>query len=201
MAGRRLVMSKQEEIYRLKALGLKERAIARALKCSRNTIKKYLSNEQNLAQIAPVPDWVTDLDWASIHSEFLRGVPLNVLWEEHVEDGKVPVQYSGFWKQFIKKYPNIKEATMIRQFAPGERVEVDYCDGIDILNASTGEIISTQFFVGVLCFSRYVFAEFTLSQKSCDFLSSHVRMFEAFGGVPATVTPDNLKSAVSLSTP
>ncbi len=51
--------------------------------------------------------------------------------------------------------------------------------------------------MGSLCNSRYVFAEFTLSQKSEDFLNSHVKIFKFFGGTPATVTPDNLKSAVS----
>jgi len=90
---------------------------------------------------------------------------------------------------------------MIKHFSPGERAEIDYCDGIDILDAATGEIVSTQLFVGVLCKSRYTFAEFTFSQKSLDFLSSHVRMFEFFGGVPATLAPDNLKSAVTKAHP
>jgi|APSaa5957512622_1039677.scaffolds.fasta_scaffold24456_1 transposase len=198
MAGRRLAMSKQTEILRLKGLGLRDRAIARALSCSRNTVKKYLAgDEQNYNPPFTQPQWITDFDWNEAHREYLQGVPLNVLWEEKVEDGKVPVQYPGFWKQFIKKFPNTKDATMVRHFSPGARVEIDYCDGIDILDVSTGEVLSTQLFAGVLCHSRYLFAEFTFSQKSCDFLSSHVRMFEAFGGVPATVTPDNLKSAVT----
>lgn len=197
MAGRRLAMSKEAEIIRLKNLGLKERAIARTLKCSRNTVRKYLSGQQNIEVPYHYPQWVIDLDWDEIYREFLQGVPLNVLWEERSEGGKIPIQYPGFWKQFIRKYPSTKEATMVRRFSPGERVEIDYCDGIDILDASTGEVLSTQLFVGVLCYSRYIFAEFTFSQKSCDFLSSHVRMFESFGGVPATVTPDNLKSAVT----
>ncbi len=197
MAGKRLVMSKEKEIIRLKCLGLKDRAIARTLKCSRGTVKKYQLGEHVIVAPFVAPSWVMDLDWDEVHLEFLKGVPLNVLWEERVEEGKIPVQYPGFWKQFIRKYPNTKDATMIRRFTPGERVEIDYCDGIDIYDAATGEILSTQLFVGVLCFSRYVFAEFTLSQKSCDFLSSHVRMFESFGGVPATVMPDNLKSAVT----
>jgi hypothetical protein len=86
---------------------------------------------------------------------------------------------------------------MHRVFAPGSRTEIDYCDGIEILNPMTGEILSTQLFVGVLCHSRYVFAEFTFSQKSCDFLNSHVRMFEFFGGATQVLSPDNLKSAVT----
>ena len=196
MAGRRLVMSKKTEIIRLSGLGMKDRAIARALKCSRKTVKKYLESENTINPPAISPLWIIELDWDDIHREYIKGVPLNVLWEERFEEGKIPIQYPGFWKQFQKRFPLIKDATMVRHFSPGERVEIDYCDGIDILDASTGEIIKTQLFMGVLCFSRYTYAEFTFTQQSHDFLSSHVRMFEYFGGVPASVTPDNLKSAV-----
>ena len=59
-------------------------------------------------------------------------------------------------------------------FEPGSRCEIDYCDGIKVLDLATGEIRSPELFVGVLCHSRYVFAEFTWSQKTEDFLSSHV---------------------------
>ena len=86
---------------------------------------------------------------------------------------------------------------MHRRFRPGERCEVDYCDGIDILDPVSGEIVKTHLFVGALCFSRYTFAEFSLSQSSHDFLDSHRRMFEFFKGVPQVISPDNLKSAVT----
>jgi hypothetical protein len=108
----------------------------------------------------------------------------------------VPVTYAAFWKMLQKKAPNLK-TTMVRVFAPGSRIEIDYCDGINLTHPITGEKIQTELFVGVLCSSRYTFAEFTLSQKSQDFLNSHVRMFEFFGGVSQLVAPDNLKSAVT----
>ena len=42
MARRPISMNKQLEILRLKGLGLKERAIARTVKASRKTVRKYL---------------------------------------------------------------------------------------------------------------------------------------------------------------
>ena len=45
---------------------------------------------------------------------------------------------------------------MHRVFAPGSRTEIDYCDGIDFYCRTTGELISTQLFVGVLCCSSLV---------------------------------------------
>ena len=202
MTKRPMSMLKRNEIKRLNESGKSIRAIAQLLNCSRKTVKKYLSVESDSCQESKLPlhespSWIKSLNWDSLRDEHAnKGVPLNVLWEEGREEGTIPVEYSGFWKQYNKRYPELPK-TMVRFFKPGERIEIDYCDGIDILFPSTGETVSTHFFAASLCYSRYLYAEFTLSQKSEDFLNSHVRTFEFFGGVTATITPDNLKSGVS----
>ena len=192
-------MQKTKEIQRLTLMGMSDRAIARALKVNRRTVQKY-KEALDPSHTAPAPqaitqDWYDRVDWDVIGSEVRKGVPVLVLWEELRDQGQLNVQYPAFWKQLRRRVPNI-EATMVRVFAPGDRAEIDYADGIEILDPFTGEFIKTQLFVGVLCHSRFVYAEFSLSQKSADFLGSHIRMFEAFGGVPRVVSPDNLKSAV-----
>lgn len=48
----------------------------------------------------------------------------------------------------------------------------------------------------VLCYSRLMYVEFTVSQTMEHFLACHQHAFEAFGGTPETVMVDNLKSAV-----
>ena len=58
-------------------------------------------------------------------------------------------------------------------------------------------MIDAQMFVGVLGASNLTYAEATSSQKLPDWLQSHVRMFECFGGVTEIVVPDNLRSGVS----
>ena len=73
MAGKRLVMSKEKEIVRLNGLGIKERAIARLIKCSRNTVRKVLSGKHSIVAPLNVPIWVLDLDWNEIHQEFSKG--------------------------------------------------------------------------------------------------------------------------------
>ena len=96
-------MLKQNEIKRLKKLGFSVRAIAKSLKCSRKTVRKYLSEERaEDSKPSTPPPWVLSLDWEDIHREHTgkKGVPLNVLWEERVESGSVPVSYAGFWKQY-----------------------------------------------------------------------------------------------------
>ena len=201
MAARQLNVKNIEEINRLKGLRFSARMIARATGIHRTTIKKYLSPKEASPGVAPVippaaAAWTTVIAWEHVANEVRSGTPVQVLWEEQVKRGICPVSYSAFWKQLSRRHPQLP-SSMHRVFAPGSRTEIDYCDGIDVLNVTTGELVKTQLFVGVLAHSRYVFAEFSYSQKSEDFLSSHVRMWEHFGGVTHVVSPDNLKSAVT----
>ncbi|WP_343074971.1 DDE-type integrase/transposase/recombinase [sulfur-oxidizing endosymbiont of Gigantopelta aegis] len=57
-----------------------------------------------------------------------------------------------------------------------------------------------NFFVMVLCHSRMMYVEFTLSQSMEHFLACHQHAFEFFGAVPEKVMIDNLKTGV-LSRP
>ena len=52
------------------------------------------------------------------------------------------------------------------------------------------------FFVGTLAHSRHKYVELVFTQDQTSFISSHVRMFEYFGGVPQRIVLDNLKAGV-----
>lgn len=206
MAGSGLDMKDVLEIKRLWKLGLKSRQIAKILKVHRNTINKYVEQFrlESAVTVKEVPAerelissaGVSEIDWEKVRREYLSGVTLSVIHEELLETNQTKIQYSGFWKQ-VQKRISLTEATMVRIFKPGERTEIDYADGIEIMDPATGELRKTEFFVGVLCHSRYAFAEFTWTQSSEDFLESHVRMFDFFGGTTKLLSPDNLKSAVT----
>jgi transposase len=53
-----------------------------------------------------------------------------------------------------------------------------------------------SFFVMVLCYSRLMYVEFTVSQTMEHFLACHENAWAAFGGVASRVMIDSLKSAV-----
>jgi transposase len=77
---------------------------------------------------------------------------------------------------------------------------VDYCGlTVPIVQPHTGEIRTAQVFVAVLGASNYTYAEATWSQSLQDWLLSHMRTFEFFGGVPEMVVADYVALVVMLS--
>ena len=79
-------------------------------------------------------------------------------------------------------------------FAPGECAQIDWGSFGTVAVGNTRRRLS--FFVIVLAYSRLMYIEFTVSQTMEHFLACHEHAFTAFGGVPAKIMVDNLKSAV-----
>jgi transposase len=98
-------------------------------------------------------------------------------------------------KAYVRRIrPRQKPAFLKLAFAPGECAQVDWGSFGSVAVGQTWRRLS--FFVMVLCYSRLLYVEFTVSQTMEHFLACHQHAFEAFGGVPQTVMVDNLKSAV-----
>lgn len=98
-------------------------------------------------------------------------------------------------KQFVRKIrPKKQKAYLTLAFAPGECAQVDWGSYGSIRVGDTTRRLS--FFVMVLCYSRQMYVEFTVSQTMEHFLACHQNAFRAFGGIPKRIMVDNLKSAV-----
>jgi transposase len=65
-----------------------------------------------------------------------------------------------------------------------------------VIDRLTGEMREAQIFVAVLGASSFTFAWATWTQALADWIDAHVRAFEAIGGVPHLLVPDNTKTAV-----
>jgi len=90
--------------------------------------------------------------------------------------------------------PRRQLAFLTLAFAPGECAQVDWGSFGSVPVGQTQRRLS--FFVMVLCYSRMLYVEFTVSQTMEHFLACHQHAFEFFGGIPQKVMVDNLKSAV-----
>ena len=98
-------------------------------------------------------------------------------------------------KDYVQRIrPRHRGAFLKLDFAPGECAQVDWGEYGTIAVGSTHRRLS--FFVMVLCYSRRMYLEFTVSQTMEFFLQCHENAFAAFGGVVGRIMVDNLKSAV-----
>jgi transposase len=193
-----LTVERFDEIRRRLAAGRTVREIARALGCSRKTVRGIRDGEATSPAERPAaadPLWMAQLDWPQIIHDLGLGHPLKLIWEEKAQG---LTTYSNFWKQFYRKFPQYRQATVTaREFEPGERVEVDYAgDTLDWIDLATGEIHKAYVFVAGLGFSQLLFAWAAEDMKGENWQASHRRMFEAYGGVPAVTVPDCLKQGV-----
>lgn len=98
-------------------------------------------------------------------------------------------------KDYVQRIrPRHQEAFLKLEFAAGECAQVDWGEYGAITVGSTRRRLS--FFLMVLCYSRRMYLEFTVSQTMEFFLACHENAFAAFGGCPSRIMVDNLKSAV-----
>lgn len=150
-------------------------------------IKKKSANEKGV------------VDCTYIHQQLQRkAVTMMLLWQEYKEQYPKGFGYSRYC-DIYRKWLGELDVCMRQNHKAGEKCFVDYA-GMKvpvIVNQITGEIKEAEIFVAVLGASNYTFAEATWSQQLVDWVSSHVRSFEFFGGVPEIVVPDNLKSGVT----
>lgn len=140
-------------------------------------------------------------DYEYVHKELRRvGVTLKLLWEEYRErcraNGTLPVGYSKFCDDY-RRHAASNEITNHLDRKPGSRCEVDWSGPtMKIVDRYTGEITTVYLFVSCLSYSRYAYVEPTLDMKMDTWMRCHIRMYEAFGGVPVRTVCDNLKTGV-----
>jgi transposase len=211
-------MRKIREVLRLKhELGLGDRRIAQAIGSARSTVQECLRRAHEAGLAWPLPP---ELDEGALHARlYLRNVPLSrtpqpdfahiqaelrrpgvtrlLLWQEYKAARPDGWQYSVFCDQY-RRWLATQDVVLRQNHIPGDKVFVDYAgQTATVIDAVTGEERQAQVFVAVLGASSYTFAEATWTQALPDWLGSHVRALEFFGGVPLAAVPDNLKSGVT----
>jgi hypothetical protein len=198
MGERSMTVRRYEEIRRRLSEGRGLREIARALGCSRDTVREVrdgLRVSPDAPKTLPDPLWMLQVDWPPLIHDLGLGHPLKFLWEERAQH---LTTYSNFWKQFYRKFPQYRQANVTaREFTAGERVEVDYAgDPIEWFDLKTGEIHHAWVFVAVLGFSQLMYARAAEDMQSRNWLACHRRMFAFYGGVTHVLVPDCLKQGV-----
>jgi transposase len=119
-----------------------------------------------------------------------------VICERHNLSGKV--SYTSF-KRFVRtqKPALVPDYSTCRlEVPPGSEVQIDYAKVCMLFDPLIGKQRILYVFIATLSHSRLKYVEPTFKQDQTSFVSSHVRMFEFFGGVPHRTIIDNLKSGI-----
>ncbi len=220
MAAERLSMRQIREILRQKwVVGLSHRAVAQSLRIGLGTVSSVVQRAhgagldwpavQALAEdalearlygppgehggVRPEPDC------AYLHAERRKpGVTLELLHLEYLEHHPSGYRYTQFC-EIYRRWLQRRGWSMRQVHRAGDKCFVDYAgQKPTILDPTTGEVIAVELFVAVLGASNYTYAEAARTQQVADWIASHQRTFQFFGGVPHAVVPDQLKSGVTL---
>ena len=218
MSRKGLSMKKLKEVYRLRFnLRYSHRQIATSLGISSSTVSEYLSlfkysglhwEEAKALPLEKLEELVyrhpenpigtrPRADYEKVYQELKKkGVTLLLLWKEYKDKHPNGLGYTRFCCEY-QQYVKTLDPVMRFNHKAGEKCFVDY-SGLKMqwIDIKTGEIHDAEIFVGCLGASNLIFCEATETQQLPDWIASHARMFEFFGGVPEMLVIDNLKSGV-----
>jgi transposase len=198
--------------------GLSTRAIARACSVGLGTVTEYLTRARRAGLSWPLPERLDDgaleallyppsaeavhpqplPDFVMIHKELKRrGVTLMLLWLEYLKDHPGGYQYSQFCHRY-RRWARKLNPSMRQVHRAGEKAFVDFAgQKPTLVDPETGEIVEVELFIGALGASSLIYAEAVPSQELPCWIGAHVHMFEEWGGCPAILVPDNLKSGIT----
>jgi transposase len=177
--------------------GLSQRRVAQMMKLDKKTVRRALRMEEYKARktsscrrpskLAPYKKDIAEL------IEEYPGISGQRIYEELQKRG-----YQGkitILQDYLKEIRDSQKEAFLRiETLPGEQAQADWADCGSIKIGEHTRRLSC--FVMVLSYSRLMYLEFTLSQRLEDFMRCHVNAFKFFGGVPAKILYDNLKSVV-----
>jgi transposase len=220
MPAERIAMRHVRDVLRLRAAGVSGNEIARRVGVAPSTVRLTLQRLAAAGLSWPLPAELTDAaleaqlftavgkkqghrrlaepDWAAVHRELKRKhVTLQILWDEYIERQPGGYRYSRFCDLY-RAWASRLSVTMRQHHAGGDKLFVDYAgDTVPvIIDRLTGKTRPAQIFVAVLGASNFTYAEASWTQALADWIGAHTRAFEAIGGVPQLLVPDNTKVAV-----
>lgn len=184
------------EIHRLHEIErLSQRAISRRLSCSRDTVAKALANEEPPTRALPPRGSIIDPYKRKIEELIAKEPDLSAVrvLEEVRKKG-----YSGeitLVRNYLREIrPARGRVYQEVEYPPGDAMQVDWghCGSVKV-----GETRRKIYvFVAVLCYSRLLYIEFSLTLVKAKFYRAIVNALRFFGGIPARLIVDNLKAAV-----
>jgi len=179
-------------LYKHESLSIDQ--ISEELSLSKSTVRRHLKQGEFRERKGRNCNTKLD-DFKEQVNELLKKHPYTAMqiFQMLTEDG-FEGSYCTVKRYVLKVRPVQRKAYFKLNFLPGEAAQVDfgYCGKVPCENTER----RLSVFVMVLCYSRYLFAEFIPCERQEHFLSGHRNAVRDFGGVPVRVIVDNCKCAV-----
>lgn len=172
-------------------------AISRRLHCSRHTVAAALKLDQPPTREAVRRASLLDAHRSKIDALLAKypGLSAVRVCEEIARD---PDGYTGgvcTVRRYLRTIrPPSGRIYQEVDYEPAQAMQVDWgeCGRVQVGDATR----KVSVFVAVLCYSRLMFLEFTLSQRKAEFYRGVVNALNFFGGIPRAIIFDNLKAGV-----
>jgi len=194
------------------------REIGRVCGCSERTVRRVRDAANNAGITWPLPEDMDDNaliekmygpnstqktnnilepDVAQLVKEMVKTkhVTMKLLHEEYKAQNPSGIGYT----QFCSRIKNHKKKTRIwmpQLHQPGESLYVDWVGEKMLYTDADNGLVSAYLFVAVLGGSNYPYIEAFDNMSTQSWLTAHIHAFEYIKGTPATVVPDNCKTAV-----
>jgi transposase len=185
------------EVLRLGLIeGMAVRAIARRLQMTRKTVRKILGRHRGAPTTAAPRTSIVD-PYVPVIRGLLSESP--EMLAPAVLERLRPLGYTGGVTvvrerlRSLRPRPAEREAFLILNFKPAAAMQVDWGDFGFAIPGMPRRVCA---FVAVLCYSRQLYIEFTLSQAMGAFLRCMDRCLRFFGGSTAVDIFDNMKTVV-----
>jgi len=136
----------------------------------------------------------------SVDKELRRkGVTLKLLWEEYISKHPDGMCISRFSRHYSKWKSRIAPS-MRKEHKAGDKLYIDFAgEKLILIDKRTKETKQVEVFVAILGASQLTYVQAVMSQQKEDFIAACEDALHYYGGVPAAIVPDNLKSAVTKS--
>lgn len=218
MSNRRITTMDIMELVRLLRAGASDRTLTHLLGHNRRTIAKYRpwAQEQGVlsgppldsqalhalltrtrpARAAPQQTSARAPYRAEVAAYRARGMEMAAIRGRLEEQHGHPVSYAAVRRLVHALDPVPRDAVVRVEGAPGSEAQVDFGYAGLTLDPQTGQPRKTWVCVLLLSWSRHLYAELVYDQSVATGLLAHRHAFEAWGGVPQRIVPDNLKAAI-----
>jgi transposase len=142
----------------------------------------------------------------AVHHEYIAeqlkaGVRMSTIWQRLRDERGLAASVASFRRYVAANVPEEARRSQVTVWNPrpaeaGEQAQIDYGMLGRWADPVTGKLRTVWAFVMVLACSRHMFVRPVLKMDQRAWTECHVEAFQFFGGVPARLVPDNLKTGV-----